>query len=109
MCRSIKQLRRPERDVSEAEIAAAARQFVRKVSGYRVPGRANTPAFEAAVAEVAESTRRLLAAIQALPLDQSEPAQRDAAGCTLDEAWPEQHSPSRPQAAGEQQEQPQAA
>ncbi len=40
MCRSIKQLRRPERDVSEAEIEAAARQFVHKVSGYRVLGRA---------------------------------------------------------------------
>lgn len=67
MCRSIVQLRRPERDVTEVEIAAAARQFVRKVSGYRDPSRANSPAFEAAVAEVAESTRRLLAALNALP------------------------------------------
>lgn len=70
MCRSIKQLRRPERDVSEDEIEAAARQFIRKVSGYRVPGRANTEAFEAAVAEVTETTRRLLAAIKALPPDE---------------------------------------
>lgn len=67
MCRSIVQLRRPERDVTEEEIAAAARQFVRKVSGYRAPARANAPAFEAAVAEVADATRRLLAAINALP------------------------------------------
>jgi hypothetical protein len=67
MCRSIKQLRRPERDVSDAEIAAAALQYVRKVSGYRQPGRANAPAFDAAVADVAAATRRLLAAVAALP------------------------------------------
>ena len=72
MCRSIVQLRRPERDVTEEEIAAAARQFVRKVSGYRAPARANAAAFEAAVAEVAEATRRLLAAINALPPEPAE-------------------------------------
>jgi len=72
MCRSIQQLRRPARDVTDAEIAAAARQFVRKVSGYRAPGRANAPAFEAAVAEVADATRRLLAALNALPPDAPE-------------------------------------
>lgn len=66
MCRSIKQLRRPERDVSEAEIEAAALQFVRKVSGYRAPARVNAQAFEAAVAEVAAATRRLLVSIDAL-------------------------------------------
>ena len=69
MCRSIKQLRRPARDVSADEIDAAARQFIRKVSGYRVPARANTAAFETAVAEVADTTRRLLAALNALPAD----------------------------------------
>lgn len=67
MCRSIVQLRRAERDVTDAEIAAAARQFVRKVSGYRTPSRTNSAAFEAAVDEVADATRRLLAAIDALP------------------------------------------
>lgn len=75
MCRSIVQLRRPERDVTEAGIAAAARQLVRKVSGYRVPGKANSAPFEAAVAEVAEATRRLLAALDALP---AEPAEQEA-------------------------------
>lgn len=76
MCRSIVQLRRPERDVTEEEILAAARQFVRKVSGYRTPSRANTPVFEAAVAEVADATRRLLLALDAMPApcaDQAEP------------------------------------
>lgn len=66
MCRSIKQLRRPARDVSPEEIEAAALQYVRKVSGYRAPGRANAAAFEAAVAEVAAATTRLLAAVGAL-------------------------------------------
>jgi hypothetical protein len=66
MCRSIKQLRRAERDVTEEEIEAAARQFVRKVSGYRVPARANEVAFEAAIVEISETTRRLLVAVGAL-------------------------------------------
>lgn len=72
MCRSILQLRRPERDVTEAEIEAAALQFVRKVSGYRAPARKNAAAFEAAVAEVAAATKRLLGAIEALPPEQHE-------------------------------------
>jgi hypothetical protein len=63
MCRSIKQLRRPDISVSEQEMQEAALQYVRKISGYRKPSRANTAAFEAAVAEIAESTRRLLTLI----------------------------------------------
>ena len=50
MCRSIKQLRRPETTATTGEIDAAARQFVRKISGYRTPSRANEAAFEAAIA-----------------------------------------------------------
>jgi hypothetical protein len=60
MCRSIKQLRQPERPPTDDEIEAAARQFVRKVSGYRQPSRANQVAFNQAVAEISASTRRLL-------------------------------------------------
>ena len=60
MCRSIKQLRRPAEPATEAEVAAAALQFVRKVSGYRAPSRANQAAFDAAVAAVAEATHELL-------------------------------------------------
>jgi hypothetical protein len=71
MCRSIKQLRRPERDVTEAEIQAAALQFVRKVSGYRKPARANAPMFDSAVDEVAAVTRRLLVGIGALEQHQA--------------------------------------
>jgi hypothetical protein len=60
MCRSIKTLRRPAEPATEEEIRAAALQFVRKVSGFREPSRKNAHAFDAAVGEIAESSRRLL-------------------------------------------------
>ena len=60
MCRSIKVLRNPESLATEAEVEAAALQFVRKISGYRTPSKANAAAFDQAVAEVPESSRRLL-------------------------------------------------
>jgi hypothetical protein len=63
MCRSIKQLRRPDEAATTGEIEAAARQFVRKVSGYRVPSAANRDAFEAAIDEVASSAHRLLESV----------------------------------------------
>lgn len=61
MCRSIVQLRQAETPATEAEVRAAALQFVRKVSGYRVPSRRNAAAFDAAVDEIAAVTARLLA------------------------------------------------
>jgi hypothetical protein len=60
MCRSIKQLRQTDRSPTPAEIHAAALQFVRKVSGYRQPSRANAAAFEQAVQDIADATCRLL-------------------------------------------------
>ena len=60
MCRSIKQLRSTEIPATEEEIRAAALQFVRKVSGYRKPSKANEAAFERAVDEVAEATQKLI-------------------------------------------------
>ena len=67
MCRSIKTLRTPEGRASEEEIRAAALQFVRKVSGYRAPSRANAPAFDAAVEEVAAASAKLLEAVAKPP------------------------------------------
>lgn len=64
MCRSIKTLRRTDEPATPDEVEAAALQFVRKVSGYRVPSRANAEAFEAAVAEIAAASQRLLDAVQ---------------------------------------------
>ena len=66
MCRSIKTLRNAEIPATEEEIRAAALQFVRKVSGYRKPSKANEAAFERAVEEVAETTRKLLENIKVL-------------------------------------------
>ena len=61
MCRSIKVLRRPGAPpATSEELNAAALQFVRKISGYRQPSQANQEAFQAAVTEVAEASRRLL-------------------------------------------------
>lgn len=64
MCRSIKTLRRDSGPATEEEVRAAALQFVRKVSGYRVPSRANEDAFNAAVDEIAEASRRLLSSLK---------------------------------------------
>jgi hypothetical protein len=60
MCRSIKVLRNPEQAPTAEEVNAAALQFVRKISGFRKPSKANQEVFDRAVAEVAESSRRLL-------------------------------------------------
>ena len=63
MCRSIKTLRRPGEAATTGELEAAARQFVRKLSGYREPSAANREAFDAAIADVAEAGRRLIESI----------------------------------------------
>ncbi len=60
MCRSIKPLRNMDHPVTEQEIYEAALQYVRKVSGYRKPSKANEEAFNKAIEEVAESTRKIL-------------------------------------------------
>ena len=65
MCRSIKTLRQGATPASDDEIAAAALQYVRKVSGYRKPSSANERAFDEAVTEVAAASRRLLEAVAA--------------------------------------------
>lgn len=63
MCRSIKTLRGAEPPVTDDEIQAAALQYVRKISGYRAPARANAEPFETAVAAVVEATAHLLAGL----------------------------------------------
>jgi hypothetical protein len=60
MCRNITELRGLEPPATAVEIEAAARQYVRKVSGITRPSPANIEAFDAAVAEVAATTARLL-------------------------------------------------
>ena len=61
MCRSIKTLRPPfEEEVTDADIHAAALQYVRKVAGMRAPSAANREAFDRAVEEIAHATAHLL-------------------------------------------------
>jgi len=60
MCRNIKQLRGLGDGPTQEQLRLAALQYVRKVTGYRAPSRVNAGAFDAAVAEIAESTRVLL-------------------------------------------------
>ncbi|MDQ4037941.1 MAG: DUF2277 domain-containing protein [Actinomycetota bacterium] len=60
MCRNITELRGLEPAATDVEIEAAARQYVRKVSGLRDPSGKHHDAFEAAVAEVTAATTRLL-------------------------------------------------
>jgi len=63
MCRSIKTLRQADAVASDEEIRAAARQFVRKVSGFREPSSRHQVAFEGAVDEIALASQRLLKSI----------------------------------------------
>ena len=64
MCRNIRKLRQPERLPTDQEMEDAALQFVRKVSGYRKPSKANEEAFDFAVTEIADATRRLFENLQ---------------------------------------------
>jgi hypothetical protein len=60
MCRSIKKLRKADEPTTDQEIQEAALQFVRKISGYRVPAQRNAEAFDSAVQEIADASSRLL-------------------------------------------------
>ena len=64
MCRSIKPLFNFDPPVSAEEIRAASLQFVRKISGYHKPSKANEPAFLAAVEEIAGISARLLRSLE---------------------------------------------
>jgi hypothetical protein len=64
MCRNIRQLYNFEPAASEEEVRAAALQYVRKISGFNKPSRANEAAFNRAVDEVAHASMHLLADLQ---------------------------------------------
>jgi len=59
MCRNIKKLRKDKAKPTDAELHDAALQFVRKISGFRAPSQANQEAFEKAVLEVADASRKM--------------------------------------------------
>jgi hypothetical protein len=60
MCRSIKVLRNPDQPATAEEVSGAALQFVRKITGYHKPSKANREAFDRAVQEITDASRRLL-------------------------------------------------
>ncbi len=64
MCRNIKTLFNFEPPATEEEVLAAARQFVRKISGFNKPSMVNQAAFDAAVADIARISGQLLAALE---------------------------------------------
>lgn len=64
MCRNIKMLFNFDPPVTDEEIRAASIQFVRKISGFTHPSKANEAAFDAAIAEVTAASARLLTSLQ---------------------------------------------
>jgi hypothetical protein len=78
MCRNIKTLFNFDPPATDAEIRAASLQFVRKLSGFNAPSKANQPAFEAAIEEVFQASRRLLTSLEtnATPRDREIEAQK---------------------------------
>ncbi len=78
MCRNIKTLFNFEPPATEMEIRDASLQFVRKLSGFNVPSKANDAAFERAVEDVARAARALIAALvtSAQPRDREVEAAR---------------------------------
>ena len=78
MCRNIKTLYNFDPPATEEEIFASSLQYVRKISGYRIPSRANEKAFNAAVVQVAEATRTLIQSLKtsAAPKNRAEEAQK---------------------------------
>jgi len=76
MCRSIKTLFNFEPPVTDEEIRAASLQFVRKVSGFNKPSKANEAVFAAAVDEIAAVSRNLLSSLEtnSPPRDREEEA-----------------------------------
>jgi len=78
MCRNIRPLFNFEPPVTDDEIREAALQFVRKVSGFHKPSKANEVTFLTAVEEIAAATRNLLSSLEtnAPPRDRAEEAAR---------------------------------
>jgi hypothetical protein len=78
MCRNIRTLFNFEPPVTEEEIRSASLQFVRKISGFNKPSKANEAAFESAIEEIAGISRRLLSSLEtsAPPKNREEEAAR---------------------------------
>jgi hypothetical protein len=85
MCRNIKTLFNFEPPATDDEVRAASLQYVRKVSGFNKPSKANEAAFYSAVEDIARITERLLASLEtaAAPKDREEEAAKAKARSAL--------------------------
>jgi hypothetical protein len=90
MCRNIKTLFNFDPPVTPDEVRAASLQFVRKISGFHTPSKANEAAFEAAIEEIAATSSRLLQSLEttAEPKNREEEAARAKARAALRFARP---------------------
>ena len=79
MCRNIRTLYNFEPPATEDEIRASALQFVRKLSGFNAPSKANEAAFERAVAQVTEAARTLIDALTTVAPPKNREAERERA------------------------------
>jgi hypothetical protein len=80
MCRNISRLFNIEPPATDEEVRAAALQFVRKITGFRQPSRANEAAFAAAVEEITAVAARLLASLETATPAKSRDAVQASAG-----------------------------
>jgi hypothetical protein len=85
MCRNIRPLFNFEPPVTEDEVRAASLQFVRKISGFHKPSKANEASFQAAVEEIANASGRLLSALEtsAAPRNREEEAAKAKARASV--------------------------
>jgi len=83
LCRNIRPLFNFDPPATQQEVQQAALQFVRKISGYRQPSKANQAAFEAAVDDITKSTERLLAALETSAAPKNRPVEAAKAQARL--------------------------
>lgn len=93
MCRNIKPLFNFDPPVTPEEIRAASLQFVRKISGYNKPSKANEVAFHAAIDEVAAASARLLAALETTSPARSREEEAEKARMRSAQRFPERATP----------------
>jgi len=88
MCRNIKPLFNFDPPVTDEEIRAASLQFVRKISGFNKPSKANETAFMTAIEEVSAASARLLAALETTAPTRNREEEADKARLRNEERFP---------------------
>src|SRR5579871_1070658 len=98
MCRNIKTLYNFEPPVTEQEVRSASLQFVRKITGFHAPSKANETAFQEAIDEIARVSHRLLHSLEttAAPKNREEEAAKAKARARLRFSAPTQRRASHP-------------